>query len=92
VPTRPSKAIGVDSDAAAESGAAIATATEEVVAEPTETDATQIEAPDEEPAPKSRRSKAKAESAEDAADTEQTMEAEAATTPDDAAPTSGEDA
>ena len=98
VPTRPSKAIGVDGAAAAESGAvaeggaASATATEQVVAEPTETDATETAAPAEESAPKPRRSKAKAEPAEDAADTEPTMEAEAATTPDDAAPTSGEDA
>jgi len=98
VPTRPSKAIGVDGDAAesgavAGGGASSATATEEVVAEPTEkSDATGTEAPAEEPTPKPRRSKVKAEPAEDAADTEPTMEAEAATTPDDAAPTSGEDA
>ena len=92
VPTRPSKAIGVDGDTAVESGAASATATEQVVAEPTETDASETAAPAEESAPKPRRSKAKAEAAEDAADTEPTMEAEAATTPDDAAPTSGEDA
>jgi large subunit ribosomal protein L15 len=63
VPTRPTKAIGVEAPAS------------------------------EEPTPTTtRRSKAKAETDDDATDTEPTAEAEAATTPDDAATTSGDDA
>jgi hypothetical protein len=47
----------------------------------------------EEPAPaKPRRPKAKAGSSEGTAETEPSPEAETATTPDDAAPTSGDDA
>ena len=98
VPTRPSKAIGVDggkpaaSPAEAPEAAAVAVAQSRVE-----------EAPVEEAAPaKPRRSKAKAESTEETADdTESTPAAEAATTlqdeaattpDDDAAPTSGDDA
>ena len=99
VPTRPTKAIGVDHDRAA-----APTATPEVeetvaaeapVAEPP-ADAPAPEGeetPVEEAAPgKPRRSKAKADSTEETADSEPSPEAEAATTPDDAETTSGDDA
>ena len=107
VPTRPTKAIGVDeaqeSKAASTAEQAPAPATDEAapaagddVANADEDGA--AEAADEKAAPaRSRRSKAKAETeVADAADvptdTPTDSEAEAATTPDDAATTSGDDA
>ena len=93
VPTRPTKAIGVEGDAT-DSATAAESSAEPVVPEPesaeerTETQASGDEAP----APtKSRRAKAKAEPDDDASPTEPPAEAEAATTPDDAATTSGDD-
>jgi large subunit ribosomal protein L15 len=100
VPTRPTKAIGVDGGAAAPSAASGPAAS---AAQPVET----TEAPEtaaasdadvetasvqEAVSAKPRRSKAKADSSEETAETEPTSEPEAATTPDDAAPTSGDDA
>jgi large subunit ribosomal protein L15 len=87
VPGRPSKAIGVESDAPT-ANAVPATPSEEVSSEPAEADAAGTAAPDEEPAPRSRRSKAKAEPADDATD----PEAEASTPPDADATPSGDDA
>jgi len=106
VPTRPTKAIGVDeaqeSKAASTAEQAPAPATDEAapvagddVANADEDGA--AEAADEKAAPaRPRRSKTKAEAATDAADaatdTPTDSEVEAATTPDDAATTSGDDA
>ena len=109
VPTRPTKAIGVDDEKAAapaetpkgqETAVAEAPMAEAPVAEapvadePVETPAADVEeSPVEETAPaKPRRSKAKADPSDDTQDTEPTPEAEAATTPDDAETTSGDDA
>ena len=99
VPTRPTKAIGVDDDKAA-APTATAEVDETVAAEarvaesPAEAPAPEVEeTPVEEAAPaKPRRSKAKADATEDTADAEPSPEAEAATTPDDAETTSGDDA
>ena len=106
VPTRPTKAIGVDGgkpEASTADAAETAVAEAPVTETPAKGDApvaavtaaeTDTEtAPAEEAAPaKARRSKAKADSTDETTDTEPTPEAEAATTPDDAATTSGDDA
>jgi large subunit ribosomal protein L15 len=93
VPTRPTRAIGVGGGKAAASQADVPESAEAPVAEAPDAEAAVAEAPVEEAAPaKPRRSKAKADSNEETAATEPTPEAEAATTPDDAAPTSGDDA
>ena len=94
VPTRPTKAIGVESSTAA--APADPTETTEA-ATPAEADVetASVESIEEAAPAKPRRSKAKAGSIEETAETAETEpspEAEAATTPDDAAPTSGDDA
>jgi large subunit ribosomal protein L15 len=92
VPTRPTKAIGVD-DVTATTPAETPDAVETAVAEAPEDEVEVEETPVEEAAPaRPTRSKAKADSSDEPADTEPTPEAEAATTPDDAATTSGDDA
>ena len=104
VPTRPTKAIGVDggksaapAEAAEAEEAAVAQApvAEAPAAGAPVEEAPAEEAPAQEAAPaKPRRSKAKADvdTSDVTADTEPTPEAEAATTPDDAEPTPGDDA
>ena len=104
VPTRPTKAIGVDGDrtaarVATSESAETAVAEPPVAEAPVEAPAPEAEetpadeTPAEEAAPaKPRRSRAKADSTEEISDTEPSPEAEAATTPDDAEPTSGDDA
>ena len=94
VPTRPMKAIGVNDDKA---HAPTATPEVEESEAPVAESAAEAQVPEveetpvEEAAPaKPRRSKAKADSTDETADA--SPEAEAATTPDDAEPTSGDDA
>jgi large subunit ribosomal protein L15 len=101
VPTRPTKAIGVDGDkAAAEEPSPAAKETAVAEAPVAEAPAAEVaeapvaeEAPVEEVAPaKPRRSKAKSDPSDESADTDPSPETEAATTPADAETTSGDDA
>jgi large subunit ribosomal protein L15 len=91
VPTRPTKAIGVETGTAAAPAEATET-TEAATPAEADVETASVESIEEAAPAKPRRSKAKAESSEQAAETEPSPEAEAATTPDDASPASGDDA
>ena len=94
VPSRPTKAIGVDGGEASVAAEAPAEVQAPADVDTASVDTASVEtASEEETAPaKPRRSKAKAETTDEPADTEPTPEAEAAPTPDDAATPSGDDA